>query len=75
MFGIILLKEGDFVVYLITFMEGVITFISPCLLPMLPLYFTYLGGSDKKNLMKNAIGFVLGFTLMFTVLGAFSGQL
>ena len=62
-------------VYLITFMEGVITFISPCLLPMLPLYFTYLGGSDKKNLMKNAIGFVLGFTLMFTVLGAFSGQL
>ena len=75
MFGIILLKDGDSVVYLITFMEGVITFISPCLLPMLPLYFTYLGGSDKKNLMKNAIGFVLGFTLMFTVLGAFSGQL
>ena len=62
-------------IYLITFMEGIITFISPCLLPMLPLYFTYLGGSDKKNLMKNAFGFVLGFTLTFTMLGAFSGQL
>lgn len=61
-------------VYLITFMEGVITFISPCLLPMLPLYFSYLGGSNQKNLMKNAIGFVLGFTMTFTLLGAFSGQ-
>ena len=61
--------------YLITFTEGLITFISPCLLPMLPLYFFYLGGSNKKDLMKNAIGFVLGFTITFTLLGAFSGQL
>lgn len=61
--------------YLITFIEGMITFISPCLLPMLPLYFSYLGGSDKKSLMKNAVGFVLGFTITFTLLGAFSGQI
>ena len=61
--------------YLITVTEGLITFISPCLLPMLPLYFFYLGGSNKKDLMKNAIGFVLGFTITFTLLGAFSGQL
>jgi len=61
--------------YLITFMEGIITFISPCLLPMLPLYFSYLGGSNKKNLMKNAFGFVVGFTITFTILGAFSGQI
>lgn len=61
--------------YLITFTEGLITFISPCLLPMLPLYFFYLGGSNKKDLMKNAIGFVLGFTITFTLLGAFSGQI
>lgn len=60
--------------YLITFTEGIITFISPCLLPMLPLYFSYLGGSDKKSLMKNATGFILGFTVTFTLLGAFSGQ-
>lgn len=64
--------------YLVTFMEGIITFISPCLLPMLPIYFSYLGGigqGQKKTLMKNAFGFVLGFSLTFMLLGAFSGQL
>lgn len=63
--------------YVITFIEGIITFISPCLLPMLPLYFTYLGGSgnNKKELLKNALGFVCGFTLTFVLLGAFSGLL
>jgi len=64
--------------YLITFTEGMITFISPCLLPMLPIYFSYLGGSDRTDrraLLKNAVGFVLGFTMMFILLGAFSGQL
>lgn len=61
--------------YLITFMEGIITFISPCLLPMLPLYFSYLGGANGKHLMRNALGFVLGFTLTFTSMGAFSGTI
>ena len=61
--------------YLITFMEGIITFISPCLLPMLPLYFSYLGGTNGKHLMRNAFGFVLGFTLTFTLMGAFSGTI
>lgn len=64
--------------YLVTFTEGIITFISPCLLPMLPIYFSYLGGvgqGQKKTLFKNALGFVLGFSLTFMTLGAFSGQL
>lgn len=63
--------------YLITFIDGIITFISPCLLPMLPLYFTYLQGSGqgKKALIKNALGFVCGFSLTFVLLGAFSGLL
>lgn len=61
--------------YLITFTEGMITFISPCLLPMLPIYFTYLGGLQSKHLLKNALGFVLGFSIMFMMMGAFSGQL
>ena len=30
--------------YLISFLEGIITFISPCLLPMLPIYITYFAG-------------------------------
>ncbi len=64
------------VYYFLTFTEGILTFISPCLLPMLPIYFIYLaGGSDqninsKRRLLINSIGFVIGFTVIFTVLGA-----
>ena len=54
--------------YVISFLEGIITFISPCLLPMLPIYITYFAGGGEratKTTLKNAFGFVLGFTLVF----------
>ena len=64
--------------YLITFLEGLITFISPCLLPMLPIYLSYLmggaAGGSKLSAFKNALGFVLGFTVTFVALGAFAGS-
>ena len=62
--------------YLICFLEGIITFISPCLLPMLPVYITYFAGGGERNNVKtltNAIGFVLGFTTVFVILGAMAG--
>jgi len=60
--------------YLIAFLEGIITFISPCLLPMLPVYLAYFAGcgAQTKNTVKNALGFMLGFTVLFTLLGAFA---
>lgn len=65
--------------YLIAFLEGIITFISPCLLPMLPIYISYFAGQNntgnKKTTVANAIGFVLGFTLVFVLLGAFAGTI
>lgn len=73
-----LLKVGGiFLQYFISFLEGIITFISPCLLPMLPVYISYFanGKNDKKNTLKNAFGFVLGFTIVFVCLGAFAGVL
>ena len=51
--------------YIIAFLEGVITFISPCLLPMLPIYISYFAGGGERNAkstLKNALGFVVGFT-------------
>jgi len=64
--------------YLISFLEGIITFISPCLLPMLPIYISYFSGDNstgkKKIGVTNAIGFVLGFTFVFMLLGAFAGS-
>lgn len=62
--------------YVIAFLEGIITFISPCLLPMLPIYLSYFAGGGERSLgrtLRSAFGFVTGFTLVFTALGALSG--
>ena len=64
--------------YVISFLEGIITFISPCLLPMLPIYISYFAGGGERSSKKtfvNAIGFVLGFTALFTAMGALAGTL
>ena len=63
--------------YLITFLEGLISFISPCMLPMLPLYISYFaaGGDKKRKTWINALCFVLGFTVVFALLGLFAGTL
>ncbi len=68
-------------VLLLLFLEGVLAFISPCILPMVPIYLVYLGGdqtaaneSEVKNRIRrrilNTLAFVLGFTLVFVLLGA-----
>ena len=64
--------------YFIAFLEGIITFISPCLLPMLPIYISYFEGTQEKSSTKtltNALGFVLGFTIVFVILGALAGSI
>ena len=64
--------------YVISFLEGVITFISPCLLPMLPVYVSYFAGGGERTTRKTlsgAFGFVLGFTLVFVAMGALAGTL
>lgn len=63
--------------YLISFFEGILTFISPCLLPMLPVYLSYFAGGEanSKKTLQNALGFILGFTILFTAMGALAGTL
>lgn len=63
--------------YIISFLEGIITFISPCILPMLPVYISYFanGQNNRKKTVVNALGFILGFTLVFVCLGAFAGAI
>lgn len=61
--------------YLLTFLEGLASFISPCLLPMLPIYISYFAGQENKSMKKtvlNSIGFVLGFTIVFLILSIFA---
>ncbi len=66
--------------YVVTFLEGIISFISPCMLPLLPLYITYFaGGVEKKETEKKyrifvrTLSFVAGFTLIFSLMGVFAG--
>ena len=64
--------------YLISFLEGIITFLSPCLLPMLPIYISYFAGGGERTMKKtltNVSGFVLGFTAVFVAMGALAGTL
>ena len=63
--------------YLLTFIEGIASFISPCLLPMIPIYISYFVGKDEKKTNKaviNSIGFVCGFSIVFLVLSIFASS-
>lgn len=65
--------------YLLLFLEGMITFISPCLLPLLPLYISFFAGGktndetvNQRFVLINATMFIVGFTTIFVALGVFS---
>lgn len=63
--------------FFIIFIEGFVSFLSPCVLPMLPMYVSYFAGQDKdlKRTTINSLGFVLGFTIVFVLLGIFASTL
>ena len=64
--------------YTIAFLEGIITFISPCLLPMLPIYISYFAGGGERSTKKTlsgALGFVSGFSVIFVAMGALAGTI
>lgn len=55
------------------FIEGLLAFVSPCMLPMLPVYLMYLAADTehgKRASVVNTVGFVCGFTAIFMALGA-----
>lgn len=63
------------------FAEGFLAFLSPCILPMIPIYLLYLGGTDGgerkpgMRLIVNTLGFIAGFTIVFVALGATASAL
>ncbi len=69
--------------YIVSFIAGILSFLSPCVLPLVPIYFFYITGIsamelqqrslDKKEKFKifvNSLMFILGFSLVFILLGA-----
>lgn len=59
----------------IALLAGVITFLSPCVLPLVPGYLGYVSGSaaPKSKVMLGSVLFVLGFTSVFVSLGVLAG--
>lgn len=66
----------------IAFLAGLVSFISPCVLPLVPAYLSFLTGSSVDELrsempasaraatLAHALAFVAGFTVVFVLLGA-----
>lgn len=71
----------------LAFLAGVISFLSPCIFPLVPAYLAQLTGTQISNnqveadrglIISRSIGFIIGFTIIFLLLGAAStvvGQL
>ncbi len=61
------------------FVAGILSFLSPCVLPLVPVYLGYLTGSlnpnevDRRTLLTHGSAFIIGFASIFTVLGASVG--
>ena len=63
--------------FLVAFLGGVLSFLSPCVLPLLPAFFAYTF-EEKKQITKMTLAFFLGSTVIFILLGlsaSFIGQL
>ncbi len=67
--------------FVFAFAAGVLSFLSPCVLPLVPAYLAHLTGtattldarSERRQTVTHAATFVLGFTLVFTFIGASVG--
>lgn len=61
--------------FIITFVEGIASFLSPCVLPIIPVYISYFATERKseKKAIIHSLGFVFGFSIIFILLGIFAG--
>lgn len=69
--------------FLTAFVAGVLSFLSPCVLPLVPVYLANVAGAsvlapdlaDRRHILLHTISFIAGFSLVFTALGASLGLL
>ncbi|MDG5786416.1 cytochrome c biogenesis CcdA family protein [Evansella sp. AB-P1] len=79
--GVFHITEFTFISLWIALFAGVVSFLSPCVFPLVPAYIAQLTGSnisnnqvmaDQKLIISRSIGFIIGFTSIFLILGASS---
>ena len=74
------------ITYWIAFTAGILSFVSPCVLPLIPSYLTYITGLSFKQLdeehptakvrmtvLLHSFCFIVGFSVVFVLLGAIAG--
>ena len=65
-----------------SFLAGIITFLSPCILPLIPAYISYISGISLEHITQNptqhrtkiiltSLNFIAGFCVVFVILGIF----
>jgi cytochrome c-type biogenesis protein len=77
------LESPETISFFIAFMAGFLSFVSPCVLPLVPSYVSYITGlslgqltdkSERQHIrwitLQNSLLFILGFTLVFIAFGA-----
>jgi len=68
--------------FLVAFSAGLLSFLSPCVLPLVPVYLASLAGPEifepkasrvRAPIFLHSLSFVVGFTVVFTIMGAGAG--
>ncbi|UCZ54330.1 cytochrome c biogenesis CcdA family protein [Bacillus shivajii] len=79
--SVFIINEFTFLSLFIALFAGIVSFLSPCVFPLVPAYIAQLTGSnisenqiqaDRKLIFTRSIGFIIGFTSIFLILGASS---
>lgn len=72
----------DLPLYLGAFVAGVLMFLAPCTLPIVPGYLAFIAGvpagqegSSRRRIIINALAFVIGFSAVFILLGSFAAAI
>ena len=76
------MSEGNSIGVLVSFTAGLLSFLSPCVLPLIPSYVTFITGmsldevkASRRTAIVHSLLFILGFTLVFIALGASASAL
>lgn len=74
------MSASENVSFILVFLEGILSFFSPCILPLIPVYISYLAGNgkkinsdgiiyDRKTVLLNTLFFIAGISVTFFILG------
>ena len=71
------------ITFLAAFTGGILSFVSPCILPLVPGYLANIAGAsvltpelpERRHIVLHTVSFIVGFSLVYTALGAFLGLL